>query len=469
MVNVLCLLLDCIFFRTLTKFLYSHPSTIIFHCLSALLFLINNDPHQPPTTNLLSVICQLDCGHETCGLTLSYQRFALSFKRSAFTRLRFYQYICAMFLLAFWREALFVGFCFVIAVQLFYYLWFFLRLALYKPKHKAHTEQLPVSVVICARDEADNIVKNLPGVLVQQYQTSHEVVLVNDNSQDDTKYLIDELKRTFKHLTPVQLTQEALMIPGKKFPLSMGIKSARYETLLLTDADCVPASQHWINLMQDGYNPNIEIVLGYGAYHKRRGLLNKLVRFETFHSALQYLSYALAGLPYMGVGRNLSYKRDVFFRNKGFSSINQVPGGDDDLFINRVANNKNTSIVIESDAHTLSEPKKTWEEWRNQKSRHFTTAKYYKGIHKFLLGVYSLTQFLVYPLAIAAAIFFNWWLALSLFGLRLIVQGFVYYKTMDRLNEKDLWAIYPLLDIWMCVYYIFFVPALFKKPKRNWR
>ncbi len=139
----------------------------------------------------------------------------------------------------------------------------------------------------------------------------------------------------------------------------MGIKSARYETLLLTDADCVPASENWMQLMQDGYRPETEIVLGYGGYHPTSSLLNRIIRFETFHAALQYLSYALAGIPYMGVGRNLSYKKDVFLRNKGFSSINQIPGGDDDLFINQVANKHNTAIVIDREAHTLSEAKRT--------------------------------------------------------------------------------------------------------------
>ncbi len=368
----------------------------------------------------------------------------------------------------YWREAIFVGLCSVIGIQVFYYLWFFQRLAFFKPKTKNHNEQRPVSVIICARDEADNIVKNLPGVLVQQYQTTHEVILVNDNSLDDTKYLIDELKRTFKNLNPIQLTQEAKMITGKKFPLSMGIKTAKYETLLLTDADCVPASENWMHLMQDGYYDQTEIVLGYGAYHKREGLLNKLIRFETFHSALQYLSYALAGKPYMGVGRNLSYKRDVFFRNKGFSAINQIPGGDDDLFINKVANKRNTSIVIDHEAHTLSEPKQKWEDWWTQKNRHFSTAKYYKPTHKFLLGLYSATQFLVYPLAILAAILFNWWMALAVFGVRFLLQGFIFYKTMNRLNEKDLWPLFPLFDIWMCFYYVLFFPALFKKVKLNW-
>ena len=237
------------------------------------------------------------------------------------------------------------------AIQVFYYLFFFLRLAIYKKPKKDFYVEHPISVVICARDEAENLANNLPGVLVQDYNTTHEIVLVNDNSEDESKYLIEEFKKSFKNLNPVTLTQEAKMISGKKFPLSIGIKSAKNETLLLTDADCVPASEHWMKLMQDGYNDGIEIVLGYGAYKKKPGLLNKLIRFETFQTALQYFSYALAGLPYMGVGRNLSYKKEVFLRNKGFSSINQIPSGDDDLFINQVANAKNTLCHLDLALH----------------------------------------------------------------------------------------------------------------------
>jgi hypothetical protein len=122
---------------------------------------------------------------------------------------------------------------------------------------------------------------------------------------------------------------------------------------------------------------------------KGPGALNKIIRFDTFHTALQYLSYALAGQPYMGVGRNLSYKKAVFLRNKGFSAINHVPGGDDDLFINKVATKENTAIVIDKDTFTLSDPKKNFGEWFRQKARHYTTAKYYKPRHKFLLGLYS--------------------------------------------------------------------------------
>jgi len=367
-----------------------------------------------------------------------------------------------------WGLIIFIVFATVTALQLFYYSWFYSRVAFFRKKEKTVSRHNPVSVVICARDEDENIARNLPGVLVQQYGSSWEVVVVNDNSLDDSKYILQELKKTFKSLHVVDLTQEAKLISGKKYPLSIGIREAKHEVILLTDADCVPGSETWIQKMQDAYDDGIEVVLGYGAYHKRRGLLNKLIRFETFHTALQYLSYALAGIPYMGVGRNLSYKKGLFIRHKGFSSINHIPSGDDDLFINKVATKENTAVVIDPEAVTRSIPRTTWGGWLRQKSRHYTTARYYKPKHKFLLGLYFTTQFLFYPLLAASIIFYCWWLTLAVFGVRFLLQAVIFYGSMKKLGEKDLWPWFIFLDMWMFFYYLIFAPALWKTPRRSW-
>jgi glycosyltransferase involved in cell wall biosynthesis len=367
-----------------------------------------------------------------------------------------------------WWQLLFYGFCFITLIQLFYYGFFFVRLAFYKPAIKTTSQTHPVSVIICARDEAANLAKNLPGSLVQQYRTTHEVIVVDDNSFDDSKYLLEEFKKTFKQLHVVELKQEAKFIPGKKFPLSVGIKTAKYEVVLLTDADCVPASEFWIDKMQQTYDEQTEIVLGYGAHHKKNGLLNKLIRWETFHTAMQYLSYAIAGNPYMGVGRNLSYKKTVFFRHKGFSAYNNIASGDDDLFIKTAATKTNTKINIDADTFTLSEPAKNWSQWMKQKSRHYSTAKYYKPVHKFLLGVYSFSHFLFYPLLAASIIFYGWQYALVVFSIRFLLQAVVFYLCMKKLHEKDLYPWFLFLDVWMFFYYIIFSVKLVKKPGKGW-
>jgi len=367
-----------------------------------------------------------------------------------------------------WWQVIFYVFCLVTLIQLLYYWLLFKQVAFFIPGDKVKSQQHPVSVVICARDEAGNLAKHLPGVLVQTYPTTHEIIVVNHNSQDETRYLLEEFKKTFKNLHIVNLEQEAKGIPGKKYPLSIGIKEAHHEIILLTDADCVPASEFWIQKMQDAYVDGVEVVIGYGAYYKKPGILNKIIRFETFHTALQYFSYALAGKPYMAVGRNLSYKKGLFLRNKGFSSINHVMSGDDDLFINQVAHKGNTAVALDPATFTLSEPRKTFGDWMRQKNRHFTTGKYYKPVHKFQLGLYSLTHFLFYPLLTLSIIFYDWRISLGIFAMRAITQAIIYYKAMQKLDEKDLFAWWWLFDIWMFIYYCIFAPAIWKRPKKRW-
>jgi glycosyltransferase involved in cell wall biosynthesis len=363
----------------------------------------------------------------------------------------------------------FVLFCSLTAIQLFYYLFFFVRIAFHKNKKKHSAQYHPVSVVVCARDEAGNLSINLPGVLVQEYPATNEVIVVNDNSFDDSKYILEAFKKAYRHLQVVELKQEAQLIPGKKFPLSVGIKTARHEILLLTDADCVPASEHWISTMQSAYDDETEIVLGYGAFHKKKGILNKLIRWECYHTALQYLSYAKAGVPYMGVGRNLSYRKRIFYRHNGFTAHHHVSGGDDDLFINMAANKKNTRIQIEPESFTLSKPATNWNQWYRQKNRHYSTSKYYQPAHQFLLGLYSLSHFLYFPSFFICLLFFSWPMTLILFGLRLITQGIVHSKAMNKLKENDLLPYFLLFDLWMFIYYLIFAPSLIKKQMTHWK
>ena len=328
-------------------------------------------------------------------------------------------------------------------------------------------EEVPVSVIVCAHDEEENLRALIPLLLNQQYG-SFEVIIVEDRCNDGTFDYLLEATRLDPRLKMVRVRYLPEHVSGKKYALTLGIKAASYEWILLTDADCRPASDKWIQSMTSHFQAEKEIVIGYSPYIKFPTYLNSFIRFESLVTGIQFIGAALSGRPYMGVGRNLAYRKNLFFDNKGFNKHLHVTGGDDDLFINMVATKNNTAIVTDKEAHTLSEPKKTWNEWQQQKFRHYTTSKYYKGKHKFLLGLYSFTQILVYPLCIAAILFYNWWLALAVLGLRMAIQGFIWYKSMKKLNEADLWPYFIFLDIWMFFYYLLFAPALFKKPARSW-
>lgn len=346
------------------------------------------------------------------------------------------------------QEIVFYLFVVSIGIQLFYFWGIFSRFAFYKKKRRS-TKYPPVSVVLCAKNEYSNLKKNIPLIISQDYP-EFEVVIVNDASDDETIFLLEDLERQHKDITIVNITQDLNFFKGKKFPLSVGIKSAKYENLLLTDADCTPASSNWIKKMAINFSNSKEVVLGYGKYGQEPGWLNTVVRYETLMTAIQYFSYALMGSPYMGVGRNLAYKKSLFLKNNGFISHYNVDSGDDDLFINEVANKRNTSIETDPESFTISEAKKTFDAWWLQKRRHLSTSKYYKFKHKFLLGLYSMSLMV----AIVTFIFLltlkvNILIVAILFGIRLLSQLIIIKKASDQLAEKKLLLFSPLIELFL--------------------
>lgn len=363
---------------------------------------------------------------------------------------------------------LFLLFCATVFVQLIVYWLFFFRLAVWKEKPHG-TSKRGVSVVICARNEYRNLQENLPLFLEQDYP-DFEVVVVNHASDDDSSFLLNRMAEEHPRLKVVEIQENLNFFSGKKFPLSIGIKSAKHDILLLTDADCRPAGKDWIRNMQAVFDDNREIVLGYGAYRPAPGMLNRLIRFDTAHIALQYLSFALNGIPYMGVGRNMAYTRTLFYRHNGFISHYRINSGDDDLFINRVATRKNSRITLDPSTFTFSHPKATFRDWSLQKRRHLSTGKFYRPLHKALLGSYIFSQSLFYLLFILLILLrFNSYLILALFLFKLANQWFVFRKGLLRLREKDLWPAVPLFEIYLLLFNGFSAIRNMIAPNTKWK
>lgn len=313
----------------------------------------------------------------------------------------------------------------------------------------------PVSIIVCARNERKFLEEHLPHLLSLDYP-NYEVILMNDCSWDGSKEMLEEMEKKYERLKVHNLEEENLYQHDKKFPLTLGIKAAKSEIVLLTDADCVPKSKQWIQEILAGYSrPGIEIVIGYGAYLKKEGMLNKLIRFDTFTIALQYFASSLKGRSYMATGRNLSYKKTLFFRNKGFASHNHIRSGDDDLFVNRVSNGQNTTVQFSHGSHTVSVPKETYGDWINQKRRHVTTAIHYRSGDKLYLALYPIAQFVFFVGFICSLVFaFQWfYIPVSIFLLKYIVQFVIFKKAMEKLDEKDLLILMPVLEILLLFFY----------------
>jgi biofilm PGA synthesis N-glycosyltransferase PgaC len=325
----------------------------------------------------------------------------------------------------------------------------------------------PVSVIICARNEAENLRRNLPHFLNQNYR-SFEILVVNDNSSDKTREVLLEFQRKNPKLRVLNLETETL--PGKKTALTTGIEASTFDIILLSDADCMPTSEHWLQLMQSAIRQNIEIGIGYSPYRNRPGWLNRFIRFEALYTATQYLSFALAGVPYMGVGRNLAYRKSVFRRSGGFRQHLHLASGDDDLFVNQVAHRHNTNVILEPGAFVISKPKTTWRGYYYQKHRHLTTGRRFRPFHKILLGALSASH----------AGHYLGGLALLLSGgpvsfvyliylVRMGVVVWLYRRIMRRLDDLSLWPWVPILDAAFVGYYFAFAPVLITGKVKQWK
>jgi len=358
----------------------------------------------------------------------------------------------------------FILFCCLVMVfilQLLVYFLIYGSFAFHKTNDKSEDNLRPVSVIICAKNEEQHLVKNLPFILKQDYP-EYEVIVVDDYSQDETKVILEDFERKYPHLRIITVKEERPYKIGKKFPLTLGIKGAKYDIVVLTDADCMPASDQWLKKISSNFTDKIEIVLGYGAYEKLPGFLNKIIRFDTFIIAMQYFSFALKGKTYMGVGRNLAYKKELFFKNKGFANHTHIASGDDDLFIHRVAKSDNVAIEYEHTSHTISSPKKTFTEWAWQKKRHLTTAPFYRKSVKLFLGYLYLLPVIFYLIFIILIVLnYALYIIFGLFLIRIGVQLLVYRKAMIKLNEKDLLYYAPVLEI----LFIFIQPYLYISSK----
>lgn len=336
------------------------------------------------------------------------------------------------------------GVCFL--VQILYYLFYCLAPAIFKHPDVS-VKKDPVSVIICARNEEENLRNFLTAVLEQDYP-EYEVIVVNDCSEDDSYNVLGGYLKKYPHLKVSNISKDPKFTHNKKFAQFIGIKAAKNEILLFTDADCRPESDKWLGMMASHFENKTDFVLGYGGYLSKKGLLNRYIRYESMAIAVQYMGMAIRGIPYMGVGRNLAYRRSLFFEKKGFSTHYHLASGDDDLFVNSNASENNVAVEFRKESHTRSVPASGIDDLFKQKKRHFTTANHYKLRDKIVLIAEPVTRVLFYAAFIV--LLFNlllWPFVLATFGIRMIIQFTVFALNQTKFNEHGLLLFLQIFDI----------------------
>lgn len=363
-----------------------------------------------------------------------------------------------------------------LAWQLFYWAFFMFRV---RKKPRNMSSGLPaLSVIVCARNESENLCRLIPALVNQKYPSAKQIVIVDDCSIDDTPLELAKMRETYPEVYTTAIPNDKKFKHGKKLAVTVGIKAAKYDHMVFIDADCIPTSDNWLTLMAEGYmTEGKEIVIGYGKYARRPGLLNLMIRYETFWNAVQYFGFAKALKPFMGVGRNMSYTKGVFERSSKFRNNIGIMSGDDDLFICEMGTRANTACVFEGPAQTESEPKETWLDYAAQKSRHLTTCSRYPMSVKFWLTTELATRFLFWIAVVAGIVVgllsgadWLWIASCAALAARTILIYCAMGISANAMGESRMWALALPMDLAIpCMQSLAWLTGVATQSRNTWK
>ncbi|MBS1938281.1 MAG: glycosyltransferase [Bacteroidetes bacterium] len=350
-------------------------------------------------------------------------------------------------------------------VLAFFHFAIFSRLA-FRKQESAPDRELPVSVVVCARNESAALQRLIP-LLLEQDHREFELVVVNDRSEDDTWEVLQWMKPLHPRLKPVNIQADEKFSYGKKLALGVGVRSAKYPHVLVTDADCLPAGSDWLSLMAAGFNNGKQIVIGHSPYAHKPGLTNLLERYDGYTKAVQYVSFAQAGFPYMGVGRNMAFTNDLFFGAKGQHRHRQLMSGDDDLFINEVARAGNTAAVADPRSYMTTRATPDLGTWFRRKRRHYTTARFYRFGHQLLLTLLPAARIVLWAAIVFLLLTGRMEAACIGLALELLLFLPIGMLAMRRLGAGGIvWLALPLEWLFLFLDPCIYLSTLIIKPSR---
>lgn len=336
------------------------------------------------------------------------------------------------------------------------------------PQHSLSPEELvPLSVIIAARNEAVNLARHLPEILSQEYP-DFEVLVVLDRCSDLSLQLIRTLQKEYTNLAFVEITRLPEGWSGKKWAIQQGINTSKNEHLAFIDADCSPA-EDWLISIGRHFGEKQELILGIGHYYREKSLLNAFIQFETIYTCFQYIGFAKLGQPYMGVGRNLAYKKSFFTDNGGFNGIESRLSGDDDLIVNKYAKADRTVCMLDPQSKTLSYPKSDFSSWIRQKLRHLGASPEYSVASKILLGIFHGSHFLFYT-GIIFFLLLNQTFCLfwaSYIG-RIMISWLIFLGLRKKLQFESWLYLFPVLDLLYFIYNLSLVPIGYIQKRMAW-
>lgn len=350
-------------------------------------------------------------------------------------------------------------------IYIFFHLYYFSKIIFSTTDISFPETENPISIIICAHNEAENLKENLPYFL-NQYYSKYELVVVNDASNDDTASVLSEFEKLYDCLKIVTINEKNEKIKGKKFALQQGIAAAKNPYIALSDADCKPIHQHWLKHINAHLQHN-NIVIGISPYINKNTNLSRFINYETLHTAILYISFALQNKAYMSVGRNVAYKSEIL-KKADWASLAQIPSGDDDLLFQQLSEGEKIDVMMHPESFVFSKPACDWKAYLNQKARHLSAGKYYKNKYKFILGLYATVQSLLY-ITLIILLFYSLKPALIL----LLASIYIHVRVYKFIALRWQWhvSIFEIIyfEIAFIAFYIIFSPVIFIKNKMQWK
>lgn len=294
------------------------------------------------------------------------------------------------------------------AIQLFYHLIIYIRVVwnarkALKGKITYSEERPPLSVILYHNGTAEELEENLPAILEQDYP-KFEVIVITDEKVNESVDYLKRIEEQYPHLYHSYLPDSSKWISRKKLAINLGIRASKYDWLVFTESFCQPESPQWLSLMSRNFTPDTQIVLGYSHFSKEEGWTPRNRSFDNFFRSLRYLCMGLLHLPYMATGRNMAYRKELYFQTKGFGKHLDLLRGDDDLYINQVATRKNTRVETAAEASVVMKPLKAKKFWKEERLGYESTSRHFRGMQRQLLGFETFTRFLFFACAITAIV-----------------------------------------------------------------
>lgn len=351
-----------------------------------------------------------------------------------------------------------------VAIQALF--WLLSTHQLVRPSGIFPKETLDVSLIICARNEADNLMNNL-SYFLNQKGVNMEVIVVDDHSTDQSNSVLEELAIHHSKLHIIQM--ESKKHPGKKDALLKGILSAQYDIILLSDADCYPVSDSWAALMSAPIAEGYSIVAGYSPILPEKTHINSYMRYENVITALQYIGLGRTGCPYMGVGRNLAYHKKAIEEVGYFEKHTDVAAGDDDLTVQSILLKKGReSIYFQTDIRSFVNTKGMHEahQYVLQKTRHYSVSSKYPATTQYVLAGIHLSWVLFYLGIGMCAVMHLWYAGILLLVTHFIIRWLGWIKIKKGLGQSFSmvdWVGFDILYPWITLILTIF--GLLKKQK----